>query len=73
MTSRSTAIEAPKAPNTRLIPTWQHETELHSRGFRLLAGVDEAGRGAWAGPLVAAAVIFPHPSGVVIPKTARQR
>ena len=27
----------------------------------LVAGVDEAGRGAWAGPLVAGAVIFPNP------------
>ncbi len=28
-------------------------------GYRLIAGVDEAGRGAWAGPLTAAAVILP--------------
>lgn len=28
-------------------------------GHRLIAGVDEAGRGAWAGPLTAAAVILP--------------
>ena len=26
-----------------------------------MAGVDEAGRGAWAGPLVAASVVLPHP------------
>ncbi len=32
----------------------------HSRDGRLLlAGVDEAGRGAWAGPVVAAAVVLP--------------
>src|SRR6476469_10669647 len=41
-----------------LVPTWDHELELFSQGYGLLAGVDEAGRGAWAGPLVAAAVIF---------------
>ena len=29
------------------------------KGARLLAGVDEAGRGCWAGPVVAAAVILP--------------
>lgn len=29
------------------------------QGFRAIAGVDEVGRGAWAGPLVAAAVILP--------------
>ena len=27
----------------------------------IVAGVDEVGRGAWAGPLVAAAVIFKEP------------
>jgi ribonuclease HII len=35
------------------------ESELRDEGFELLAGVDEAGRGALAGPLVAAAVILP--------------
>jgi ribonuclease HII len=35
------------------------ESELRGRGFRLVAGADEAGRGACAGPLVAAAVILP--------------
>jgi ribonuclease HII len=33
---------------------------LHAQGFALVAGVDEAGRGALAGPLVAAAVILPE-------------
>lgn len=36
-----------------------YERQLRERGFRILAGVDEAGRGALAGPLVAAAVILP--------------
>lgn len=36
-----------------------YERQLRAQGFRLLAGVDEAGRGALAGPLVAAAVILP--------------
>jgi len=35
------------------------ERELARRGYRLVAGVDEAGRGALAGPVVAAAVILP--------------
>lgn len=34
------------------------ERALHRRGFRHVAGADEAGRGACAGPLVAAAVIL---------------
>ncbi|HXF37639.1 MAG TPA: ribonuclease HII [Actinomycetota bacterium] len=36
------------------------ERLLRAQGFRLIAGVDEAGRGALAGPLVAAAVILPE-------------
>lgn len=34
------------------------EKDAHSKGFRFVAGVDEAGRGPLAGPVVAAAVIF---------------
>jgi ribonuclease HII len=34
------------------------ERELHARGFRAVAGVDEVGRGALFGPVVAAAVIL---------------
>jgi len=37
----------------------RYERGLRDQGFRLIAGVDEAGRGALAGPLVAAAVILP--------------
>jgi ribonuclease HII len=35
------------------------EKQAHSRGFSLVAGIDEAGRGPLAGPVVAAAVILP--------------
>jgi ribonuclease HII len=35
------------------------EREAWARGLRHVAGVDEAGRGPLAGPVVAAAVIFP--------------
>jgi ribonuclease HII len=37
----------------------RYERGLREQGFRRIAGVDEAGRGALAGPLVAAAVILP--------------
>lgn len=37
------------------------EREAGLRGFTLIAGVDEAGRGPLAGPVVAAAVILPFP------------
>jgi ribonuclease HII len=36
------------------------EQALHRRGFRRIAGADEAGRGACAGPLVVAAAILPE-------------
>jgi ribonuclease HII len=36
------------------------ERELALRGYRLVAGVDEVGRGCLAGPVVAAAVILPE-------------
>ena len=41
-------------------PTLGHEKELTSQGYDLIAGVDEVGRGALAGPVVAGAVILPH-------------
>ncbi len=38
---------------------WAYEQALHRRGLGPVAGADEAGRGACAGPLVAAAVVLP--------------
>jgi ribonuclease HII len=40
-------------------PDFRFESELLHRGLTPIAGVDEAGRGPLAGPVVAAAVIFP--------------
>jgi ribonuclease HII len=34
------------------------EEKIRSQGFRIIAGLDEAGRGPLAGPVVAAAVVF---------------
>lgn len=49
--------------NNRVIithpPTLDEERELHAQGYRFVAGIDEVGRGALAGPVVAAAVILP--------------
>ena len=44
-------------------PHLEIEQALWSQGVRRVAGIDEAGRGAWAGPVVAAAVVLPanHP------------
>ena len=37
----------------------EHENALRARGFSLVAGIDEAGRGPLAGPVVAAAIVLP--------------
>ncbi|EFO81477.1 ribonuclease H [Oscillochloris trichoides DG-6] len=39
-------------------PTITHEQAWHARGYSNCAGIDEAGRGCWAGPVVAAAVVL---------------
>lgn len=44
----------------RLSALQRLERELARRGYRLVAGVDEVGRGCLAGPVVAAAVILPQ-------------
>lgn len=36
------------------------EDLAYRRGFKRIAGLDEVGRGSWAGPVVAAAVILPR-------------
>jgi ribonuclease HII len=63
-------------------PHLEFEKKLWEAGFQVIAGLDEAGRGAWAGPVYAAAVVLPNDericnllSGVRDSKrmTARQR
>lgn len=41
------------------IPTFAEEKILQAQGYRFIAGIDEVGRGALAGPVAAAAVILP--------------
>ncbi len=51
---RKPSFEIPSSPNLN------HERALWDAGKNRIAGLDEAGRGAWAGPVVAAVVIFPQ-------------
>ena len=44
---------------------WELENRIYGEGYRLICGVDEAGRGPLAGPVCAAAVMLPR--GLVIP------
>jgi len=41
-------------------PHIEFEKRLWEEGFQVIAGLDEAGRGAWAGPVYAAAVVLPN-------------
>ena len=54
---KTTPVEAKEHVQAR--PTFDREAALWRAGFRLIAGVDEVGRGPLAGPVVAAAVILP--------------
>ncbi len=50
------------AEQSRLEALYALEAQLRSQGYQVVAGVDEVGRGALAGPLTAAAVVLPpHP------------
>jgi len=53
MTSRLDPSQIPLAPNH------DFESALWKAGINRVAGLDEAGRGAWAGPVAAGAVILP--------------
>ncbi len=41
-------------------PTRTIEKEMWARGHEWVVGIDEVGRGAWAGPLMVGAAILPH-------------
>lgn len=44
----------------KVAATFEFENSLWNQNKKYIVGIDEVGRGAWAGPLVAAAVIFPQ-------------
>lgn len=46
--------------NTPKVDMLKFEQQSYSLAFKLIAGIDEAGRGPLAGPVVAAAVILPY-------------
>ncbi len=57
------------------IPTFDEEERLIAQGYRLIAGIDEVGRGPLAGPVVAAAVILPleeRPSWLSLVRDSKQ-
>ncbi len=46
----------------RIITLKEHEKNLREKGFKFICGIDEAGRGPLAGPVVVASVIMPENS-----------
>ncbi len=52
-----------KANLKSISPTLEVEAQFWAAGLRHVAGLDEAGRGAWAGPVYAGAVILPSTGG----------
>lgn len=49
----------------RRAPTRKIEQELWGRGYETVVGIDEVGRGAWAGPLMVGAAILPREKRVL--------
>ena len=45
------------------LPSFSFEKKLAKKGYKIIAGVDEVGRGCFAGPVVAGCVIFPSTAG----------
>jgi ribonuclease HII len=50
---------AARTSRTRTAPKRSLERELHALGHEVVVGIDEVGRGAWAGPLMVGAAILP--------------
>lgn len=60
-----------------VLPSLDIETSLWQKGHSKIVGIDEVGRGSWAGPMVAAGVIFPQdfqiPDGLADSKLLKAR
>jgi ribonuclease HII len=72
--------EKQKAELERLDRMWNYERQFWQEGCLFIAGIDEAGRGPLAGPVVAAAVILPQEFDVTglndskqVPASERER
>lgn len=58
-------LEEQKEELERLKSMMNFENEAREKGYRLIGGVDEAGRGPLAGPVVAACVILPEDAAIL--------
>jgi ribonuclease HII len=53
------------APSKKKAPTRYLEQELQAAGHEIVVGIDEVGRGAWAGPLMVGAAVLPADTRVL--------
>jgi ribonuclease HII len=51
------------------LPDFSFEKKLYKKGYKVIAGVDEVGKGCFAGPIVTGCVVFPF--GGVLPQGKR--
>lgn len=58
-------LKSVRAEDARLEAMWAWQADLHEAGYVVVAGVDEVGRGALAGPLTACAVVLPADARIV--------
>lgn len=58
----SSALRSPASK--KRAPTREIEKELWARGHDVVVGIDEVGRGAWAGPLTVGAAVLPRDTRV---------
>ena len=59
MAATTTRRRTPKVSKKRA-PTREMEQDLWARGHDVVVGVDEVGRGSWAGPLMVGAAVLPR-------------
>ena len=51
-------LDSIRKEESRIDALKEYEREAYNKGYKLIAGIDEAGRGPLAGPVVAASVVF---------------
>ena len=56
---------AVRRPSKKVAPTRAIEQELWANGHDVVVGIDEVGRGSWAGPLMVGAAILPRDTRVL--------
>jgi ribonuclease HII len=57
--AKKKVVKKVKAPSKKRAPTRDVENELRADGHAIVVGIDEVGRGAWAGPLMVGAAVVP--------------